>query len=78
VGHDGRVTMPPETLPSAALDSETWAAAHDELVGLLRDLIRIPSINPPDPPGAETEARPHLALGEWRLTCDPAHLGDVI
>ena len=46
--------MPPDTLPSAALDADAWAAAHDELVGLLRDLIRIPSINPPDPPGAET------------------------
>jgi acetylornithine deacetylase/succinyl-diaminopimelate desuccinylase-like protein len=43
------------------LDAAAWSAAHDELVALLRDLIRIPSINPPDPPGAETLAARHLA-----------------
>jgi acetylornithine deacetylase/succinyl-diaminopimelate desuccinylase-like protein len=48
-------------LPSSALDAGAWSAAHDELVGLLRDLIRIPSINPPDPPGPETDAANHLA-----------------
>ena len=31
-------------------------AAHDRLVETLRDLIRIPSINPPDPAGAELDA----------------------
>jgi len=51
----------PDILPSAALDADAWAAAHDELVGLLRDLIRIPSINPADPPGAELEVAEHLA-----------------
>ena len=51
----------PDILPSAALGADAWAAAHDELVGLLRDLIRIPSINPPDPPGAELEVAEHLA-----------------
>ena len=30
--------------------------AHERLVGFLRDLIRIPSINPPDPPGPELDA----------------------
>ena len=50
-----------DPLPSAGLGADTWAAAHDELVGLLRDLIRIPSINPPDPPGAELEVAEHLA-----------------
>lgn len=48
-------------LPSTALDAETWAAAHDELVGLLRDLIRIPSVNPPDPAGPEADAARHIA-----------------
>ena len=49
-------TTPGSDLPSAALDSVTWDAAHEQLVEFLRDLIRIPSINPPDPPGAETDA----------------------
>ena len=47
-------------LPSAALDPDEWAAAHDELVGHLRALIRIPSINPPDPPGPELDAARYL------------------
>jgi acetylornithine deacetylase/succinyl-diaminopimelate desuccinylase-like protein len=32
---------------------------HDQLVATLRELIRIPSVNPPDPPGAE------LAAARW-------------
>ncbi len=48
-------------LPSAAIDATAWAAAHDELVALLRDLIRIPSINPPDPPGPELDAAVFIA-----------------
>ena len=52
-------------LLSAALDAATWAAAHDELVAFLRDLIRIPSINPPDPPGPELDAA-HLIAGVLR------------
>lgn len=36
-------------------------AAHARLVESLRDLIRIPSINPPDPAGAELEAARYLA-----------------
>jgi acetylornithine deacetylase/succinyl-diaminopimelate desuccinylase-like protein len=35
--------------------------AHDRLVESLRDLIRIPSINPPDPPGGELAAARYLA-----------------
>jgi acetylornithine deacetylase/succinyl-diaminopimelate desuccinylase-like protein len=42
--------------PSASLDDRAWAAAHDRLIESLRSLIRIPSINPPDPPGAELDA----------------------
>ena len=48
-------------LPSAAIEPAAWDAAHAELVTLLRDLIRIPSINPPDPPGPELQAANHLA-----------------
>jgi len=40
---------------------ETWSRAHDELVESLRALIRIPSINPPDPPGGELEAARWIA-----------------
>jgi acetylornithine deacetylase/succinyl-diaminopimelate desuccinylase-like protein len=47
-------------LPSAALGAAAWSAAHEELVGHLRDLIRIPSVNPPDPPGPELEAARYL------------------
>jgi acetylornithine deacetylase/succinyl-diaminopimelate desuccinylase-like protein len=47
--------------PSASRSPEDWAAAHDRLVESLRDLIRIPSINPPDPPGAELRAARYLA-----------------
>ncbi len=54
------MTLPP-ALPSAALDADAWAAAHDELVAFLRDLIRIPSINPPDPPGPEMDAARFIA-----------------
>jgi len=49
------------SLPSATLDATAWAAAHDRLVASLRDLIRIPSINPPDPPGGELAAASYLA-----------------
>jgi acetylornithine deacetylase/succinyl-diaminopimelate desuccinylase-like protein len=42
-------------LPSTALAATEWAGAHDELVELLQALIRIPSINPPNPPGPETD-----------------------
>src|SRR5262249_2148731 len=48
-------------LPSAALDEAAWDAAHARLVGSLQDLIRIPSVNPPDPPGGELLAARYLA-----------------
>ena len=38
-----------------------WGIAHDRLIETLRDLIRIQSINPPDPPGAETDAARYIA-----------------
>ena len=47
--------------PSARLDAATWARAHDRLVESVRDLIRIPSVNPPDPAGGELAAAHWLA-----------------
>jgi acetylornithine deacetylase/succinyl-diaminopimelate desuccinylase-like protein len=41
-------------------DRDDWDRAHDRLVGALRDLIRIPSVNPPET-GAELEAARYLA-----------------
>ncbi|MCJ7709728.1 MAG: M20/M25/M40 family metallo-hydrolase, partial [Chloroflexi bacterium] len=67
-----RVPDGPRTdLPSAALDVATWDAAHQHLVGFLRDLVRIPSINPPDPPGAETEAARRIAAELQAEGLDP-------
>lgn len=40
---------------------EGGARAHDRLVESLRDLIRIPSINPPDPSGPELDAARYVA-----------------
>ena len=42
--------------PSATIGVRRWDEAHDRLVTTLRDLIRIPSVNPPDPPGPELDA----------------------
>ena len=53
--------LSPDALASARLDGATWATLHDELVTVLRDLIRIPSINPPNPPGPELDVALHLA-----------------
>jgi acetylornithine deacetylase/succinyl-diaminopimelate desuccinylase-like protein len=47
--------------PSAALDATTWDRAHHQLVESLRWLIRIPSVNPPVPPGPELEAARWIA-----------------
>lgn len=49
--------------PSDRHDEAAWDAAHDGLVELLRDLIRIPSINPPPPdaPDGETRAAERIA-----------------
>jgi acetylornithine deacetylase/succinyl-diaminopimelate desuccinylase-like protein len=55
--------------PSDRVDAIIWPAAHDRLVATLRDLIRIPSVNPPDPPGATGE------LDTARYLADA--LGDV-
>jgi acetylornithine deacetylase/succinyl-diaminopimelate desuccinylase-like protein len=49
--------------PSRALDERTWQAATDRLVETIRDLIRIPSINPPpaEAPDGELIAARHIA-----------------
>jgi acetylornithine deacetylase/succinyl-diaminopimelate desuccinylase-like protein len=43
------------------LAAEVRERAHAELVETLRELIRIPSINPPDPPGEELRAARWIA-----------------
>jgi acetylornithine deacetylase/succinyl-diaminopimelate desuccinylase-like protein len=47
--------------PSDAIAPETLAQADTGLVEMLRELIRIPSVNPPDPPGAELAAATYIA-----------------
>ena len=47
-------------LPSAGLDAAAWDVAHERLVASLQDLIRIPSVNPPEDAG-ELEAARYLA-----------------
>ncbi|HVL53978.1 MAG TPA: M20/M25/M40 family metallo-hydrolase, partial [Vitreimonas sp.] len=43
--------------PSSAIGPDTWQRAHDELVGTLRELIRIPSVNPPPAHAPDGELR---------------------
>ncbi len=57
----------PAALPSAAVSAIDWSQAHDSLVATLRDLIRIPSVNPPDPAAPDEETRAARYL-ETRLT----------
>jgi acetylornithine deacetylase/succinyl-diaminopimelate desuccinylase-like protein len=49
--------------PSDAVPAPEWEAAHERLVETLRELIRIPSINPPDPalPDGETRVARSIA-----------------
>ncbi len=49
--------------PSDALTAGAWAEAHDRLIATLVELIRIPSINPPDPAGPELDAA--RAIARW-------------
>ena len=51
------------TLPSRALDAATWERAANRLVETTRDLIRIPSVNPPlaEAPDYELVAARHIA-----------------
>lgn len=43
--------------PAAGISDAEWDPAHDRLVDDLRQLIRIPSVNPPDPAGSDGELR---------------------
>src|SRR5262245_61717470 len=43
--------------PSAALDGAAWTKAGDELVEAVRDLVRIPSVNPPPGHAPDGELR---------------------
>ncbi len=46
------------TLPRATgIADADWDLAQDRMVDDLRQLIRIPSVNPPDPPGSDGELR---------------------
>ena len=47
--------------PSARIEGDAWDAAHEGLIGILQRLIRIRSINPPEPPGGELEAATYIA-----------------
>ena len=49
--------MTPVAAPSHAIADPAWAVATDELVDTLRDLIRIPSVNPPSPDAPDAELR---------------------
>jgi len=50
-------------VPSSAVSAADWETAHAELVTFLRELIRIPSINPPLPESSDQElvAARHIA-----------------
>ena len=48
--------MTPVAAPSSAIEGPAWAFAVDALIDDLRDLIRIPSVNPPSPDAARRRA----------------------
>lgn len=50
------------TTGAGAID---WTAAHDTLVETLRELIAIPSINPPDPAAPDGETRVATRIAKW-------------
>jgi acetylornithine deacetylase/succinyl-diaminopimelate desuccinylase-like protein len=43
------------------MDAAAWSRTHAGMIDVLRDLIRIRSVNPPDPPGGELEAARYVA-----------------
>lgn len=67
------------SFPSNAVAAAEWEAAHAGVVTTLRELIRIPTVNPPDPmaPDQETRAARYLegrlrALGLEAEVVEPA------
>jgi acetylornithine deacetylase/succinyl-diaminopimelate desuccinylase-like protein len=59
------VTAGATTRPSDAVAAADWASADQRVVDTLRDLIRIPSINPPDPAVPDGETRAARYIAEW-------------
>ena len=53
------------TRPSDAVAAADWAAADQRVVDTLRDLIRIPSVNPPDPAVPDGETRVARYIAGW-------------
>jgi len=51
-------------LPSRLVPASVWEAAHEALVSNLRDLIRIRSVNPPDPARPDGELLAALAIAD--------------
>ncbi len=47
--------MTPVAAPSSAIAEPAWTTATDDLVEILRDLMRIPSVNPPRPDAPDGE-----------------------
>jgi len=60
-------------LPSRAIPAATWDAAHADVVAVLRDLIRIPSIDPvpADSPDGETRVARYLEARLRDLGLEP-------
>jgi acetylornithine deacetylase/succinyl-diaminopimelate desuccinylase-like protein len=67
------MTVPAAPTPSSAVAAGVWASAHDGVVATLRDLIRIRSVNPPDPanPDGETQAARYLEARLHSLGLEP-------
>ena len=65
--------MTPIAAPSSAIEGPAWAFAIDALIDDLRDLIRIPSVTPPQPdaPDAELRAARHIAAALTEIGLDP-------
>jgi acetylornithine deacetylase/succinyl-diaminopimelate desuccinylase-like protein len=51
--------------PSRELDEGVWRRATDRLVATTRDLIRIPSVNPPDPEAPDRELVAARQIADW-------------
>ncbi len=58
-------------LPSTAMSAAEWTRVCDETVELLRELIRIPSVNPPNPVGPETDAARFVAYALADVGIEP-------
>ena len=59
------MTAGASTRPSDTVAAADWAYAHEGVVDTLRDLIRIPSVNPPDPAAPDGETRVARHIASW-------------